>query len=48
MPEEYIPDLVLVNDIREYMMTGTFLRSIWKLDDIKRQKFGLQHNPYMG
>lgn len=47
MPEEYIPDLVLVNDIREYMMTGTFLRCIWKLDDIKRLKFGLQHNPYM-
>ncbi len=47
IPKEYIPDLVLVNDIREYMMTGTFLRCVWKLDDIKRKMFGLQHNPYV-
>ncbi len=46
IPKEFIPDIVLVNDIREYMMTGTFLRCIWKLDDIKRQTFGLTHNPY--
>lgn len=46
IPDEFIPDLVLINDIREYMMTGTFLRCIWKLDDIKRKTFGLTHNPY--
>ncbi len=46
IPNEFIPDLVLVNDIREYMMTGTFLRCLWKLDDIKRKTFGLTHNPY--
>lgn len=45
---KFIPDLLHVDDIREYMMTGTFLRCIWKLDDIKRKKFGLTHNPYQG
>ena len=46
LPVEFIPDLLNVEDIREYMMTGTFLRCIWKMDDLKRRKFGLTHNPY--
>lgn len=46
--KKFIPDLLHLDDIREYMMTGTFLRCIWKLDDVKRKKFGLTHNPYQG
>lgn len=44
---DYIPDLILLNNIDEYMMTGTFLRCIWKMDDIQRMKYGLTHNPYI-
>lgn len=43
--EHYLPNLVPLNDVREYMMTGTFLRCIWRMDDIKRRATGMIHNP---
>lgn len=46
--ESFIPDLLRIEDIGEYMMTGTFLRCIWKDQDLQRRKFGLTHNPYVG
>lgn len=47
MDEKFIPPLYKLQDIREYMMTGTFLRCIWRMDDLKRAEFGLTHNPYL-
>ena len=44
--EKFLPDLYNIEDVSEYMMTGTFLRCIWKIDDIKRMQYGLTHNPY--
>lgn len=43
----FIPPLHHVENVREYMMTGTFLRCIWRMDDIKRATFGLTHNPFL-
>lgn len=47
MEERFIPPLHQLHDIKEYMMTGTFLRCIWRMDDLKRKEFGLTHNPYL-
>lgn len=44
--KKFLPDLYNIEDVSEYMMTGTFLRCIWKMDDIKRMQYGLTHNPY--
>ena len=44
--EKFLPDLYNIEDVREYMMTGTFLRCVWRMDDMKREKYGLTHNPY--
>lgn len=43
---EFIPPIHHVENVREYMMTGTFLRCIWRMDDLKRATFGLTHNPF--
>lgn len=48
LDDEFIPDLLPLENVDEYMMTGTFLRCIWKDQDIQRRKFGLTHNPYAG
>ncbi len=41
IPEPYLPDIVQMADVREYMMTGIFLRSIWSVLDKKRNFAGL-------
>lgn len=42
----FLPDMYYLENVSEYMMTGTFLRCIWRMDDFKRMEFGLTHNPY--
>ena len=44
--EEYIPDLISLDNLDDYMMTGTFLRCIWKLSDEEREKIGLNYNKF--
>lgn len=44
--EEYIPDLVPLEDVDEYMLTGTFLRCIWITGDMDREKIGRNYNPF--
>lgn len=47
IPEEFLPKFIILADIREYMMVGTFLRSIWRMNDQKRAKLGMRYNPYI-
>ena len=47
MEERFIPPLHQLHDIKEYMMTGTFFFFFLRMDDLKRNEFGLTHNPYL-
>lgn len=44
--EEYIPDLISLDNLDEYLMTGTFLRCIWKISDMEKEKIGLAYNKF--
>lgn len=41
IPEAYVPDVITLADVTEFMMTGLFLRCIWKLQNRSRTRNGL-------
>lgn len=41
IPDAYVPDVICLNDVTEFMMTGLFLRCIWKIQNQNRNRNGL-------
>jgi cellobiose-specific phosphotransferase system component IIB len=42
IPQEYLPDFIYLEEITEYMMTGIYLRTIWKIQDAQRMAEGIE------
>lgn len=43
IPEAYVPDVICLADVTEFMMTGLFLRCIWKIQNHNRTRNGLSN-----
>lgn len=41
IPAAYVPDVICMDDVTEFMMTGLFLRCIWKIQNQNRNRNGL-------
>ena len=41
IPDAYVPDVIWMDDVTEFMMTGLFLRCIWKIQNQNRNRNGL-------